>query len=107
VAWAFFFVELCRLLLTCAYLRAQGGAYRKQESAVTNIEAFIAAHKSKPMTHRVATLYDDGTTKFHETRSLAAAQTWAEGQQRKVGRCLIDCEAGKTVRVLAVIIDAI
>lgn len=77
---------------------------------MTAIE-LIAASAAKPMTHAVVTSYADGTAKRHETRSAAAAENWAVGERRKIGRDLIsrnaDMTAGPMVRVVAVDVLAI
>jgi hypothetical protein len=59
------------------------------------------------MTHRVTTVYEGGTVKTHDTRSLAQAENWATGERRKIGKTLVERETGATVRVLAVTVDAI
>lgn len=67
----------------------------------------IAASLASPKTHAVLTAYADGTVKRHETRSLAAAENWAVGERRKIGRDLIDRATNRTVRVVSVEILAI
>lgn len=67
----------------------------------------IAAALVAPMTHKVVTTYDDGRTKEHQTRNLAAAKNWAIGERRKIGRCLIDRDLNATVRVVGVEIKEI
>lgn len=67
----------------------------------------IAAHLAKPLTHKVVTIYADGASKEHFTRSLAAANNWAIGERRKIGRKLIDRDTGKTVHVVGVTVDRI
>jgi hypothetical protein len=67
----------------------------------------LAAHFAKPLTHRVTTLYANGATKTHDTRSLAQAENFATGERRKVGRELIDRTTGSTVQVLRVLISLI
>jgi hypothetical protein len=69
-----------------------------------NTEAFLAAQFARPLTHRVTVLYEDGNVRTHDTRSLGAAENYATGETRKIGRDLIDRESGKTVRVVAVMI---
>lgn len=69
-----------------------------------NVETFLQAQIARPLTHRVTTLYASGDVKTHDTRSLGAAENFAKGQNRKIGRDLIDRETGKTVRVVAVMI---
>lgn len=61
----------------------------------------IAKASAAPATHVVVSTYADGRTVRHETRNAAAAETWATGERRKIGRDLISREAG-TVRVVSV-----
>jgi hypothetical protein len=72
-----------------------------------NTEAFLQAQLARPLTHRVTTLYANGTAKTHDTRSLAQAENFAIGERRKVGRELIDRTTGSTVQVLRVLISLI
>ena len=72
-----------------------------------NTEAFLQAQLAKPLTHRVTTLYASGAVKTHDTRSLGAAENWAIGETRKVGRKLIDRTTGKTVEVVGVMVEAL
>jgi len=67
----------------------------------------INAALAQPMTHRVVTTYEGGAVRTHDARSLAAAENWAIGERRKVGRELIDRQTGETVRVVSVDISAI
>jgi hypothetical protein len=67
----------------------------------------ISAALAAPKTHRVVTIYADGRTKIHETRSLVTAENYAIGERRKIGRELIDRASGKTVRVVSVVIETI
>lgn len=53
------------------------------------IESLIAAQIAKPITHHVVTTYDDGETLTHPTRSAGAAENWAIGERRKIGREMI------------------
>lgn len=69
------------------------------------IESMIAAAMARPMTHVVLTRYADGSTKRHETRGCAEAANWAIGEDRKIGRDLVDRVTGKTVCVVAVEIE--
>jgi hypothetical protein len=69
--------------------------------------ALLATHFAKPLTHRVTTVFADGTTRAHDTRSQAQADNYATGERRKVGKDLISRETGKTVRVVAVTVDRI
>ncbi len=69
-----------------------------------NTEAFLQAQLAKPLTHRVTTLYASGDVKTHDTRSLGAAENFAIGETRKVGRKLIDRATGKTVEVVGVMV---
>lgn len=71
------------------------------------IDQLIAAELAKPMTHKVVTLYADGSAKEHQARSLAQAANWATGERRKIGRDLIDRATGNTVRVLDVYVAAL
>jgi hypothetical protein len=67
--------------------------------------ALIARRLAEPMTHCVITSYACGKTKRHETRSAEAAENWAVGERRKLGRDLLDRDTGKTVRVVSVAIE--
>lgn len=70
-------------------------------------EAFLQAQLARPLTHRVTTLYADGEVKLHDTRSLGAAENWATGEQRKIGRELIDRATGKKVCAVAVMVTVL
>lgn len=67
----------------------------------------ISNHLARPLTHRVTTVYEGGTTRTHDVRSEAQANNHATGERRKIGRDLISRETGVTVRVIAVTVDAI
>jgi len=67
----------------------------------------IARAQAMPMTHRVTTTYADGATKIHDTRSEGAAENFATGERRKIGRELIDRETGAEVMVVSVVISAL
>lgn len=62
----------------------------------------IAAAQAMPLTHRVTTRYADGSEKHHDCRSAAAAENWATGERRKVGRDLTDRTTGATMRAVSV-----
>lgn len=51
---------------------------------------------------RVVTTYADGQTKALDVGSMAAGETHAFGERRKIGRNLIDRMTGQTVRVVSV-----
>jgi len=72
-----------------------------------NTETFLQAQLARPLTHRVTTLYAGGGVKTHDTRSLGAAENFAKGESRKIGRDLIDRATGETVRVIAVMVDVL
>ena len=66
-----------------------------------NIEAFIASKLAQPITHRVDTIYSDGTIKGHQVRSEGAAQTHIDFVVKpKLNRDLLDRATGRTVRVV-------
>lgn len=67
----------------------------------------ISRAQAMPMTHRVTTTYADGATKIHDARSEGAAENFATGERRKVGRCLVSRDTGKTVQVVSVVITAL
>ena len=67
----------------------------------------IAVAMAKPMTHRVTTVYADGRERHHDTRSLGAAENFAVGERRKIGRKLLDRETGATVQVAYVEVAAL
>lgn len=71
------------------------------------MEALIQAALNDPKTHAVVTLYAGGASKRHETRSLAAAQNYATGERRKIGRQLIDRATGRAVEVVHVSIETL
>lgn len=71
------------------------------------MQAFLAEHLARPLTHRVTTVYATGATKTHDTRSEAQANNYATGERRKVGRDLIDRDTGETVRVVSVTVARI
>ena len=72
-----------------------------------NVEAFLQAKLAQPLTHRVTTLYANGTVKTHDTRSLGAAENFAIGETRKVGRKLIDRATGQAVEIVGVMVEAL
>lgn len=65
------------------------------------LEMIAAAHAA-PKTHVVVTTYADGRAERHETRSSAAAENWAIGERRKIGRDLISRDTMQKVRVVSV-----
>ena len=67
-----------------------------------NINDFISMQLAKPVTHVVVTTYAGGRTSKRETRSAGAAENYATGERRKIGRDLIDRTSGKTVQVISV-----
>lgn len=71
------------------------------------MNTFLAEQLARPMTHRVTTLYEGGAVKTHDARSLGAAENWATGERRKIGRDLISRETGETVRVADVLVSQI
>lgn len=71
------------------------------------MNALIAAHLAKPITHNVVTVYADGAERKHGVRSLDQGETFAIGERRKIGKELISRETGETVRVVSVSVEAI
>lgn len=72
------------------------------------IESLIAAQRAKPITHRVITTYSDGETLMHPARSEGAAENWAVGERRKIGRDLIRREfPNRRVRVISVTVERV
>lgn len=67
-----------------------------------DINARLTALAARPKTHRVSTRYACGKVRTFDAHSAAAADNFATGERRKVGRDLIDRESGATVRVVAV-----
>lgn len=67
----------------------------------------IKAQLAKPITHNVVTRFADGTERAYGARSMGAAENYAIGERRKIGRDLISRETGDTVRVVAVDIIAL
>lgn len=73
-----------------------------------NTEAFLAAQFARPLTHRVTVAFEDGTTRTHDCRSAGAAENYATGERRKIGKTLLSRETGAPVaRVIAVTIEAL
>lgn len=66
--------------------------------------AFLAAQFARPLTHRVTTTFASGNARTHDVRSEGAAENYATGERRKIGRDLIDRPTGETVRVVSVTI---
>lgn len=64
----------------------------------------IAAALAAPKTHLVATVYADGKRNLFETRSAGTAEIFAQRENHKIGRDLIDRMTGNMVRVTAVLI---
>ena len=67
----------------------------------------IARVKAMPMTHKVVTWFADGATRTYETRSMGAAENYATGERRKIGKTLINRETGAAVNVIDVTIEAL
>jgi hypothetical protein len=55
-----------------------------------------------PITHNVVTTYADGATYTHGARSIGAAENWATGERRKIGKPLISRSTGETRIVVSV-----
>lgn len=83
-----------------AHVVASPSIERPRQSAMDLIARNLAA----PMVAVVVTRYDDGTEYRHEVRSLKAAENWAIGERRKIGRAFIDRQTGKSATVIAVTI---
>lgn len=86
--------------VTLEQYKAEMAAASKRATA-----ALINAAAAMPKTHAVVTLYADGSTRRHETRSLATAENWATGERRKIGRTLINRATGKAVEVVGVTVE--
>lgn len=69
-----------------------------------NTEAFLAAQLARPITHRVVTTYADGSIRSHDTRSLGAAENYAVGQRRNIGRVLLSRETNQPVPVITSVV---
>lgn len=67
----------------------------------------ITAYAAKPITHRVTTYFEGGRVYRHDVRSAAAAENWAIGERRKIGKTLRNRETGDEVKVIAVTVDLI
>lgn len=65
-------------------------------------EQMIAAALAKPKTHAIVTTYECGKVRRHCTFSAKAAENFAIGERRKIGRNLIDRETGRKSRVVSV-----
>jgi hypothetical protein len=68
---------------------------------------FLAAQFARPLTHRVTVVHEGGAVRIHDVRSAGAAENYATGERRKIGRTLIDRLTGATVRVISVTVDKI
>lgn len=66
------------------------------------IESRLSALAARPATHNVETRYACGKVRTYGARSAAAAENYAVGERRKIGRALIDRETGNPVQVVAV-----
>ncbi len=65
-------------------------------------EALIRAALAKPITHEVVSVYADGTTKRHGTRSIGAANTYMDFVVRPMlNRNLIVRETGAVVCIVS------
>jgi hypothetical protein len=67
----------------------------------------IAAALAAPKTHRVLVQYAAGNVRHHDTRSHDSAETYADGERRKIGRKLVDRVSGETVTVVSVDVVAL
>lgn len=67
-----------------------------------NAMDLIRRELAKAKTHEVVTIYECGKVRRLETTSLAAAETHAIGERRKIGRQLVDRESGRAVKVVSV-----
>lgn len=66
------------------------------------IEQRLSALASGPKPFRVITAYASGEVRSLDVHSAGAAETYALGERRKIGRDLINRETGETVRVVSV-----
>lgn len=60
----------------------------------------ILAALAMPKTHQCVTLFADGTSHIHETRSERTAEMYAVLERRKIGRVLLSRETNKPVSVV-------
>lgn len=67
----------------------------------------IAAALAAPKTHKVVTVYADGTEKRFDTRSERTAENHAIIERRKIGRHLSGRMTGAPVRVVSVTVSPI
>lgn len=72
-----------------------------------NTETFLQAQLARPLTHRVTITYACGKVRTHDARSEGAAENYATGERRKIGRDLVSRETGETVRVVDVTVSRI
>lgn len=78
-----------------------------------NTHPLILARLAMPITHHVVTRFADGTERIFGERSIGAAENYATGERRKIGRDLISRgddlghKAGDIVRVVAVDVVAL
>lgn len=72
-----------------------------------DIRAKLEAMAKEPRTWRVTTHYDDGSESHYDARNRAAAENFAIGQRRKIGRALISRETGKPRTATSVTISKI
>jgi hypothetical protein len=73
--------------------------------ATPDTETFLRGLLARPKEWAVVTAYAGGATRTHETASHGAAENYAVGERRKIGRDLIDRGTGSIVRVTAVTIQ--
>jgi hypothetical protein len=71
------------------------------------LHPLIAAALAKPFTHKVVTVFADGSIKEHQTRGEHEANNWAIGERRKVGMRLIDRETGEARLRVRVTVEVI
>lgn len=70
------------------------------------IAALIATRLTAPKKFEVVTLFADGTSRSYKTETRGQAENYAVGENRKIGRSLINRETGATVVVTDVYVSA-
>lgn len=74
---------------------------------MTNTPDIIARMRAMPKAWRVVTIYDNGTSRTHETATEEQANNYATGDRRRIGKPLVDRASGRTVIVVSVTVERI
>lgn len=69
--------------------------------------SIISAMLARPITHEVVTKFADGSERRFGVRSEAQGKNYSVGEQRKIGRDLLNRDTGAMVRVVSVEVIAL